>query len=136
MDALPLQRVRKKRPPVSRMWGRLVKVFSNSSLFSWIFILPPTCGNMNTTCVLIKIFTKLEHERYLWFSLRVRVFHTKCQAFSPVVRIGSSRPPSPEGEFPPPPPFGFFWGGDTLACRRRGGGSQFGQGDRHCGTVL
>jgi hypothetical protein len=32
----------------------------------------------------------------------------------------------------PPPPFGS--GGDTFACGR-GGGSQFGRGERHCGTL-
>jgi hypothetical protein len=25
--------------------------------------------------------------------------------------------------------------GDSLACRREGGGSQFGRGNRHCGTL-
>jgi hypothetical protein len=31
------------------------------------------------------------------------------------------------------PPFGSA--GDTLACGRGDGGSQFGRGDRHCGTL-
>ncbi len=38
----------------------------------------------------------------------------------------------------PPPPLVPRGGGDTLACGRGrggGGGSQFGRGDRHCGTL-
>ncbi len=43
---------------------------------------------------------------------------------SPAVRIGTPHPlcMCSEGE-------------DTLACGRGGGGSQFGRGDRHCGTL-
>jgi hypothetical protein len=39
-------------------------------------------------------------------------------------------PPHPQASAPPP-----LVPGGTLACEREGGGSQFGRGDRHCGTL-
>ncbi len=39
--------------------------------------------------------------------------------------------PSPAGQWAPPG----SGGGDILACGRESGGSQFGRGDRHCGTL-
>jgi hypothetical protein len=52
----------------------------------------------------------------------------ECQAFSPVVRIGSSRPLTHKRVMPPPLR---FRGGDTLACGREGEGTQLGQRGRH-----
>jgi hypothetical protein len=46
--------------------------------------------------------------------------YRECQAFFPVVRIGSPLP-HPQGNVAPPPPFGSK-GRDTLACGIGGGG--------------
>ncbi len=43
--------------------------------------------------------------------------------------------PSPAGECCPPPPLSSKGGGDTLAYRRGYEVSQFGQRDRHTGTL-
>jgi hypothetical protein len=51
---------------------------------------------------------------------------TECQAFSSVVRIGSSRSLTRKRVLPPPL---FNPGGDTLVYGRAGGGSQFGGGE-------
>jgi hypothetical protein len=48
-------------------------------------------------------------------------------AFSPVVGIGTTPPPSPAGECAPPP-FGSGGGGQR-------GEAQFRRGDIHCGTL-
>ncbi len=61
------------------------------------------------------------------YGLRLRV--DRVLGFFPVVRIGTPTP-SPAGECVP-----IVSEGDTLAGRRGRGGSQFGRGDRHCGTL-
>jgi hypothetical protein len=61
---------------------------------------------------------------------------TECLAFSPVVRIGTPAPsPVTCRRVSPLLVAGWGWVHYTLACGRGGGESQFGQGDRHCGTV-
>ncbi len=51
-----------------------------------------------------------------------------------VLGFFSNRPtPSPEGECAPHPPWA-SGGGNTFRLREREG-SQFGRGDRHCGTL-
>ncbi len=52
---------------------------------------------------------------------------TECQAFSPVVRIGTPNPFTRMGVCPPP----FGSEGTPLACGRGGGGVQFGRWDIH-----
>jgi hypothetical protein len=47
---------------------------------------------------------------------------TECQAFSPVVRIGSSHPPQPQVSVASPRPLLVPRGEDTLACWRGGAG--------------
>jgi hypothetical protein len=48
--------------------------------------------------------------------------YTECQAFYPVVRIGSPPPPHPQGK-------------SYNRCGRGGAGTQFRRGDRHSGTL-
>ncbi len=55
----------------------------------------------------------------------------RVQGFSPVVRIGTHNPLTNWRVCPPPP---LVPGGHTR-LREGVGGSQFGRGDRHCGTL-
>ncbi len=58
--------------------------------------------------------------------------YTECQAFSPLVRIGTLRPLTRKRVFPPPP---LIPRGTQSLAGEGAGGSQFGRRDRHSGTL-
>jgi hypothetical protein len=61
--------------------------------------------------------------------------YAECQAFCPVVRIGTPTPSSASKHCSPPPTLWFWGGGRHTGLQGKGLGSQFGRRDSHSGTL-